>query len=88
MFDSDGRPLTGKGTKVFAKTGTLNFVSSLAGYIQRDGQADLVFAILSADQDRRALSRDSQDEVPPGARRWSDNARWLQQRLLREWIGG
>ena len=88
VFDSDGRPLTGKETKVFAKTGTLNFVSSLAGYIQREGQADLVFAILSADQDRRALSRDSQGEVPPGARRWSDNARWLQQRLLREWIDG
>lgn len=88
VFDSDGRPLTGKGTKVVAKTGTLNFVSSLAGYIQREGQSDLVFAILSADQDRRAASRESQDEVPPGARRWSDNARWLQQRLLRDWIAG
>ncbi len=88
VFDSDGRPLTGKGTKVVAKTGTLNFVSSLAGYIQREGQGDLAFAILSADEARRAATRASQDEVPPGARRWSNNARWLQQRLLRDWIGG
>ena len=88
VFDSDGRPLTGKATKVFAKTGTLNFVSSLAGYVQREGQGDLVFAILSADEDRRAASHNSQDEVPPGARRWSDNARWLQHRLLRDWISG
>ena len=88
VFDSDGRPLTGKGTQVLAKTGTLNFVSSLAGYIQRENGPDLVFAILSADEARRTASRDSQDEVPPGARRWSNNARWLQQRLLRDWIAG
>lgn len=88
VFDSDGRPLTGNGTKVIAKTGTLNFVSSLAGYIRRQDGPDLVFAILSADEGRRAATRNSQDEVPPGARRWNNNARWLQQRLLRDWIAG
>lgn len=70
---------------VDAKTGTLNFVSTLAGYhVGRDG-VDRAFAILSSDLERRkALSR-SERERPAGGREWARSARRLQQRFLRDW---
>jgi len=70
---------------VVAKTGTLNFVSALAGYLRTAGGRDLVFAIFTVDPDRRARAIAAQDEVPEGARGWNQRARRLQQQLLQRW---
>lgn len=71
--------------EVRAKTGTLNFVSSLAGYAQPRGGRAMVFAIVSADLAlRRSISED-ESERPPGARNWAGRARTLQQDLIERW---
>lgn len=68
-----------------AKTGTLNFTSALAGYIQTEGRR-LAFAIFSADLAKRAAYNDPSIERPRGSRTWGAVARNLQRELLRSWI--
>ena len=68
-----------------AKTGTLNFVSALAGYIRPPEGRDLAFAIFSRnDKLRDALSREER-ERPRGGRSWSRRSRILQDKLLKRW---
>lgn len=70
-------------TRVLAKTGTLNFVSNLAGYVtQGDGREGTAFVILSADLPRRARIPRAQRERPPGQRRWLSRAHGLQRELV------
>jgi D-alanyl-D-alanine carboxypeptidase/D-alanyl-D-alanine-endopeptidase (penicillin-binding protein 4) len=69
--------------KVVAKTGTLNFVSTLAGYVATPAGADLAFAIFAADLARRAAA--GPVEAPPGGRAWLGRARTLQQQLIAGW---
>ncbi len=87
MTDSQGEPLANPPAQILAKTGTLNFVSGLAGYLQTTGGADLAFAIFTADLDRRAAAIASGEEVPSGARDWNQRSRRLQQAMLRHWAG-
>ncbi|MFP7672603.1 D-alanyl-D-alanine carboxypeptidase/D-alanyl-D-alanine-endopeptidase [Marivita sp. S0852] len=71
--------------KVHAKTGTLNFVSGLGGFVDLPDGTELAFAYFSADLPRRdALSREER-ERPPGGRTYSTRARKLQQRMLARW---
>lgn len=81
-FDLKGRAAGGE---VGAKTGTLNFVSALAGYAQTPGGRDLAFAILSADLPRRAALSRAEREYPEGGRAWIGRARTLQRDLLARW---
>jgi D-alanyl-D-alanine carboxypeptidase/D-alanyl-D-alanine-endopeptidase (penicillin-binding protein 4) len=81
----DGSPLADPPGAVVAKTGTLNFVSTLAGYLRTRGGRELAFVILTRDPERRAAARDAQEEVPRGARDWLARSRRLQQQLLRHW---
>ncbi len=74
-----------KGVVVRAKTGTLNFVSSLAGFITTPGGRELCFAIFTADTERRDAIPPEQRERPPGAKGWASRARHLQKELLRRW---
>lgn len=74
------------GVKVMAKTGTLNFVSGLAGYIETPGKRTLAFAIFSADMPRRDAIPVANRERPPGARGWSRRARQLQRDLITRWV--
>jgi D-alanyl-D-alanine carboxypeptidase/D-alanyl-D-alanine-endopeptidase (penicillin-binding protein 4) len=68
-----------------AKTGTLNFVSALAGYITPEDGPPMVFAILTADLDRRAAIPPGDEENPPGNRGWVRRSRKLQFDLARLW---
>ena len=68
---------------VKAKTGTLNFVSALAGYIRTKSGRDLAFAIFASDLEARAAGKLQGDETPPGARSWNRRARRLQQDIVK-----
>lgn len=73
------------GVEVRAKTGTLNFVSSLAGFVTTPGGRELCFAIFTADTERRDAIPPDQRERPAGAKGWSNRSRRLQKELLRGW---
>ncbi|MBB5723166.1 D-alanyl-D-alanine carboxypeptidase/D-alanyl-D-alanine-endopeptidase (penicillin-binding protein 4) [Loktanella ponticola] len=85
IVDEDRDEIAGFPAAVVAKTGTLNFVSSLAGYVRtRDGN-DLVFTIFAADLEARARGKAAGDEQPAGSISWNSRAKRLQQRLLQRW---
>lgn len=75
-------PIAGR---VAAKTGTLNFVSGLAGYVTPPSGRVLCFAILTADEDRRRQVAPEDREAPPGAREWDGRSRAMQRALLARW---
>lgn len=85
LRDAQGRPVKDHAVKVEAKTGTLNFVSGLAGYITAPGGREMVFAIFCADEDIRATITRANRERPQGARPWATRARRLQRQLLVRW---
>ncbi len=87
MRDARGNELRNHPVKVSAKTGTLNFVSGLGGYITAPGGTELVFAIFAADVARRDSLHRSQYERPDGGREWTGRARNLQQQLIQRWAG-
>ena len=73
------------GTQVNAKTGTLHFVSGLAGYAQVPGDRRLAFAIFAADVPRRSKLSKAERERPEGAAAWNKRAREMQRRLIGRW---
>lgn len=85
MTDESGDRRPGFPAQVRAKTGTLNFVSTLAGYIRTDAGTDLVFAIFAANAEARAAGIASGDESPAGASSYNTRAKRAQQRLLQRW---
>lgn len=74
-----------EGVLVRAKTGTLNFVSTLAGFVSVPGGRDLAFAIFTGDTARRDAIPPEQRERPSGARGYSRRSRQLQKELIRNW---
>jgi serine-type D-Ala-D-Ala carboxypeptidase/endopeptidase (penicillin-binding protein 4) len=87
MRDDKGAVIEGHPVKVFAKSGTLNFVSALAGHIVPPSGRELVFAIFSGDPDRRDAVPVGQREDPEGAGAWNKRARRLQGQLISRWAG-
>ena len=83
FLDDKGRPLYDYPAVVKAKTGTLNFVTTLAGYMQSTNGRNLAFAFFAADLERREAGKRSQAEQPSGAAYYNTRARLLQQSLLR-----
>lgn len=83
--DSQGRPVKAQPTKVDAKTGTLNFVSSLAGYVTAQDGREMAFAIFASDLGIRNGLTKAQRERPPGARTWNRKAKRVQQALIERW---
>ena len=85
MRDAKGLVIEGHPVKVRAKTGTLNFVSGLAGFILPPAGRALTFAIFSADAARRgALAMDDRED-PEGGQEWTGRARALQAQLVGRW---
>lgn len=70
---------------VDAKTGTLNFVSGLGGYLTTASGREMVFGIFSADMKKHAAVRKSEREAPAGGSAWNKRAKALQYDLLRDW---
>jgi D-alanyl-D-alanine carboxypeptidase/D-alanyl-D-alanine-endopeptidase (penicillin-binding protein 4) len=85
MRDSQGRPVRNHPVRVHAKTGTLNFVSSLAGYMTGPNGTELAFAIFAADEATRARISKANREAPQGARAWNGRAKTMQQKLIERW---
>jgi D-alanyl-D-alanine carboxypeptidase/D-alanyl-D-alanine-endopeptidase (penicillin-binding protein 4) len=77
----NGRP------RVVAKTGTLNFVSGLGGYVTAPSGRVLAFAIFAADTARRDGLVGEARERPPGGAEWTRRARGMQARLIDRWAG-
>lgn len=85
MLDGRGRPIADHPVQVAAKTGTLNFVSSLAGYARLPSGRDLAFTIFCADIARRDGLSEAERERPEGARPYNQRAKRLQQQLIERW---
>lgn len=84
-LDEMGRPINDAAYSIKAKTGTLNFVSTLAGYLTAPDGRPLIFAIFTADMERRAAIPRAERERPKGAKGWSRRSRVLQHQLLSRW---
>jgi serine-type D-Ala-D-Ala carboxypeptidase/endopeptidase (penicillin-binding protein 4) len=83
MRDAQGKVVANHPIKVKAKTGTLNFVSTLTGYVTAPGGAEMVFAIFTGDVARREAS--ARSEAPEGSRGWIGRSKRLQQQLIERW---
>ena len=87
MRDEAGKVVKGSPVAVVGKSGTLNFVSGLVGFIEPVGGQDLVFAIFSADVPRREAVPLAEREDPPGEHGWVGRAHLMQARLIARWAG-
>nr|WP_212524843.1 D-alanyl-D-alanine carboxypeptidase/D-alanyl-D-alanine-endopeptidase [Actibacterium sp. MT2.3-13A] len=85
LRDDQGRALKSHPVKIRAKTGTLNFVSALAGYVTGADGTELAFAIFTADNARRADIRPEDRERPAGSRSWTGRSRAMQMELVERW---
>ncbi|MBU2980869.1 D-alanyl-D-alanine carboxypeptidase/D-alanyl-D-alanine-endopeptidase [Lentibacter algarum] len=85
MRNKDGKVNKNHPIKVNAKTGTLNFVSALAGYARAADGTVMSFAIFAADTDKRAKIKRGDRDRPQGTRSWNGRAKGLQQRLIERW---
>lgn len=85
MKDDKGGVIKGHPVKVLAKSGTLNFVSGLAGHIVPPVGRELVFAIFTGDPARRDAVPVALREEPEGGKSWIRRARRLQGQLINRW---
>ena len=83
--DTKGRVVKGHPIKVNAKTGTLNFVSGLGGFMTAADGTEMAFAILTADTQTRARVKRADREIPQGAREWNRRSKRLQNTLIVRW---
>lgn len=85
LLDRDGNLMKGTDIKLVAKTGTLNFVSGLAGYVRTQSARDLAFAIFASDLPRRRTLTQEQRDRPRGARSWNGRAKRMHHQLIGRW---
>ena len=86
MTDGRGNRIAALAGQVKAKTGTLNFVSALAGYATAENGRTYPFAIFSHDPEAREISKASLDERPAGTAGFNGRAKRLQQDILQFWM--
>jgi len=92
MKDDKGAVIKGHPVRVLAKSGTLNFVSGLAGHIvppatSANGGREMVFAIFTGDPERRDAVPVAERERPEGVEGWTKRSRRLQGQLISRWAG-
>ncbi len=85
MRHENGQVNAGHPIRVAAKTGTLYFVSSLAGYMSTAGKSDLAFAIFTANSGLRETYDPASGQRPQGSRGWNRRSKALQQKLIERW---
>ncbi len=85
LRDAKGAEVKDHPVRVLAKSGTLNFVSALAGHVVPPTGRELIFAIIIGDIARRDALTEAERESPPGGKGWTQRARTLQQQLLARW---
>ncbi len=85
LTDAKGNKIKDHPVRVDAKTGTLNFVSGLGGFVTTARGDELAFAFFSADMAHRATISRENRERPEGARSWNRRSRKLQQVLIERW---
>ena len=85
LRDEKGRPQKDHPITIAAKTGTLNFVSSLAGYLTGPDGTEMAFAIFAGDLEARANIPKQNRESPRGAKSFNNRARRVQRKLLERW---
>lgn len=85
MRDEKGAPLPDHPISVQAKTGTLNFVSGLSGYMTAPDGREMAFTILAIDPAERAKITRETREGPAGGRTWNRRAKRVQQQLIERW---
>lgn len=83
--DAKGRPIKKQAIAVDAKTGTLNFVSALAGYVTGQDGREMAFAIFASDMAARSKISRAERESPAGAKTYNKRAKRVQQRLIERW---
>ena len=87
LVDANGND-AGPIQTVLAKTGSLDFVSTLAGYFTTQSGRKCAFAIQSANLMSREIAKNSTEDAPAGTQAWATQARRLQQKLLQRWVLG
>ncbi|MDF1670319.1 MAG: D-alanyl-D-alanine carboxypeptidase/D-alanyl-D-alanine-endopeptidase [Roseovarius sp.] len=81
----NGKVNKGHPIKVKAKTGTLYFVSSLAGYMTAPDGTELAFAIFASNDTKRGKINRKTGQRPAGSGTWNKRAKKLQQKLIERW---
>jgi len=71
--------------KIDAKTGTLNFVSGLGGYMTTPDCTVLAFATFTGNEKIRAQISGADREAPKGAKTYNNRSKKLQQKLIARW---
>lgn len=82
-LDDDLGAADGPDHEILAKTGTLNFVSNLAGWLRLPDGRQASFAILCQNAPRHGAT--SGQELPAGVLTWTRRAKRLQRDLLTSW---
>ncbi|MEO0390421.1 MAG: D-alanyl-D-alanine carboxypeptidase/D-alanyl-D-alanine-endopeptidase [Pseudomonadota bacterium] len=85
MLDANRKVIKSHPIDVYAKTGTLNFVSTLAGYMTARDGTEMAFAIFTANEAQRRGIAKSERERPTGGRAWNRRSKALQQKLIERW---
>jgi len=71
--------------KVKVKTGSLNFVSNVAGYIETKSGRRMAFVILTSNMSERNKLKKENRDSPPSAKAWIKKSRKIQLDLLEYW---
>lgn len=85
LRDDERKAINNATIEIRAKTGTLNFVSGLGGYMTAADGTVLAFAFFASDEKIRARISKANRERPQGARTYNTRAKKLQQSLIRRW---